>query len=157
MELCFKSVTCVACSHVFIAYFVSFSMDKEICLTGRWCYQEPVARSRGPSPPSLVTCCLPVSVVVQLLSRVWLLATPWTAACQASLSFTISRSLLRLTSIESVMPVLDPSKLVKRSPLQEAGLSTRSTTLGLHTGYCARSLAGGRGLRVSQAPGKDKL
>ena len=31
-------------------------------------------------------------------------ATPWTAACQASLSFTISQSLLKLTSIESVMP-----------------------------------------------------
>ena len=34
----------------------------------------------------------------------WLLATPWTAACQASLSFTISRSLLRFMSINSVMP-----------------------------------------------------
>ena len=31
-------------------------------------------------------------------------ATPWAAACQASLSFTISRSLLKLMSIESVMP-----------------------------------------------------
>ena len=31
-------------------------------------------------------------------------ATPWTAACQASLSFTISWSLFKLTSIESVMP-----------------------------------------------------
>ena len=31
-------------------------------------------------------------------------ATPWTAACQASLSFTISRSLLRFMSIESTMP-----------------------------------------------------
>ena len=31
-------------------------------------------------------------------------ATPWTAACQVSPSFTISRSLLKLTSIESVMP-----------------------------------------------------
>ena len=41
---------------------------------------------------------------VQLLSRVWLFATPWTAACQASLSITNSRSSLRLTSIESVMP-----------------------------------------------------
>ena len=30
--------------------------------------------------------------------------TPWTAACQASLSFTISQSLLKLMSIESVMP-----------------------------------------------------
>ena len=42
--------------------------------------------------------------VVQLLSRVWLFVTPWTAACQASLSFTISWSLLKLMSIESVMP-----------------------------------------------------
>ena len=42
--------------------------------------------------------------VVQLLSCVRLFATPWTAACQASRSFTISRSLLRLMSIESVMP-----------------------------------------------------
>ena len=43
-------------------------------------------------------------VVVQFLSHVWLFATLWTAACQASLSFTISWSLLRLMSIESMMP-----------------------------------------------------
>ena len=41
---------------------------------------------------------------VQSLSRVRLFATPWTAACQASLSITNSRSSLRLTSVESVMP-----------------------------------------------------
>ena len=41
---------------------------------------------------------------VQLLSRVRLFATPWIAARQASLSITNSRSSLRLTSIESVMP-----------------------------------------------------
>ena len=41
---------------------------------------------------------------VQSLSPVWLFATPWTAARQASLSITNSRSSLRLTSIESVMP-----------------------------------------------------
>ena len=41
---------------------------------------------------------------VQSLSRVWLFATPWTAAHQASLSITISLSLLKLMSIESVMP-----------------------------------------------------
>ena len=41
---------------------------------------------------------------VQSLSRVRLFATPWTAARQASLSITNSRSSLRLTSIESVMP-----------------------------------------------------
>ena len=43
-------------------------------------------------------------VVVQLLSPVWLFATPWTAACQASLSVPVSPSLLKLMSIESVMP-----------------------------------------------------
>ena len=42
--------------------------------------------------------------VVQLFSLVWLFATPWTAATQASLSFTIFQSLLKLMSIESVMP-----------------------------------------------------
>ena len=42
--------------------------------------------------------------VVQLLSCVSLSATPWTAACQASLSLTVSQSLLKLMSIESVMP-----------------------------------------------------
>ena len=41
---------------------------------------------------------------VQLLSHVRLFAIPWTAACQASLSITNSQSLLKLTSIESVMP-----------------------------------------------------
>ena len=41
---------------------------------------------------------------VQLLSRVRLFVTPWTAACQASLSITNSRSLLKLLTIESVMP-----------------------------------------------------
>ena len=40
----------------------------------------------------------------QLLSRVWLFATPWIAARQAFLSITNSRSSLTLTSIESVMP-----------------------------------------------------
>ena len=40
---------------------------------------------------------------VQSLSCVWLFATPWTAAHQASLSITNSQSLLKLTSIESVM------------------------------------------------------
>ena len=40
----------------------------------------------------------------QSLSRIWLSATPWIAAHQASLSITNSRSSLKLTSIESVMP-----------------------------------------------------
>ena len=51
--------------------------------------------------------CLNIQVcfiVVQSLTQVWLIATPWTAEHQASLSFTISQSLLKLMSIESVMP-----------------------------------------------------
>ena len=42
--------------------------------------------------------------VVQLLSGIRLFSAPWTAALQASLSFTISLSLLKLMSSESVMP-----------------------------------------------------
>ena len=42
-----------------------------------------------------------IVVVVQLLSHVRLFETPWTAACQASVSFTISQSLLKLMSAES--------------------------------------------------------
>ena len=41
---------------------------------------------------------------VQLLSRVWLFGTPWPAGRQASVSITNSRGLLKLMSIESVMP-----------------------------------------------------
>ena len=51
---------------------------------------------------------------VQLLSHVQLFATPWIAACQASLSITNSQSSLRLTSIESVMP---SSHLILSRPL----------------------------------------
>ena len=45
-----------------------------------------------------------VSLVVQLLSHVWLFVTPWTAAHQASLSVAISLSLLKLMYIKSVVP-----------------------------------------------------
>ena len=54
---------------------------------------------------SLHKGCLWIQIVVfQPLSSVQLFATPWTAAHQASPSFTVSRSLLKLMSIESVMP-----------------------------------------------------
>ena len=45
-----------------------------------------------------------IFVVVQSLSHVRLFATPWTTAHQATLSFTIFRSLLKLMSTESLMP-----------------------------------------------------
>ena len=53
---------------------------------------------------ALLSCFV---VVVMLLSRVWLFVTPWTTALQASLSFTVSLSLLKLIPIESVMPSND--------------------------------------------------
>ena len=55
--------------------------------------------------------CLCLSSV-QLLSRVRFFVTPWTAACQASLSVTNSWSLLKLMSIELVMPPTISSSVV---------------------------------------------
>ena len=57
--------------------------------------------------------CSIFSSSVQLLSRVRLFATPWIAARQASLSITNSQSLLKLMSIELVMP---SSHLILSSP-----------------------------------------
>ena len=56
-----------------------------------------------PGPRGHVTA-LQNWVAVKLLCHVQLFVTPWTAACQASLSFIISWSLLKLVSIELVMP-----------------------------------------------------
>ena len=53
-------------------------------------------------------------IVAQSLSPVWLFATPQTAARQASLSMTISQSLLKFVSTESVMP---PNRLILCHPL----------------------------------------
>ena len=55
-----------------------------------------------------LACSLKIHILLllwfsQSLSRVWLFVIPWTAACQSPLSFTISQSLLRFMSIESVM------------------------------------------------------
>ena len=59
------------------------------------------------------------AVAVQLLSYAQLFVTPWTAAHQASLSFTVSQGLLKLMSIESVLPsnhlILCPSLLLLSS------------------------------------------
>ena len=60
-----------------------------------------IPRTQTPFASSLVELRF---VVIQLLGCVWLFVTPWTATHQASLSFTISQSFLKLMSIESVMP-----------------------------------------------------
>ena len=44
--------------------------------------------------------------VVQSVSHVQLFATPWTEACQASLFFTISQSLLKRVSIEAILTII---------------------------------------------------
>ena len=71
---------------------------------------------------------------VQSLSHVRLFATPWIAARQASLSITISRSSLRLTSIESVMPSIHlilchPLLLLPPIPPSSRVFSNESTLL----------------------------
>ena len=68
---------------------------------GRWCSSAAIWVLISLSSCSWI---YPRLFVVQLLRRVQLFATPWTAACQASLSFTISWSLLKLMSFELVMP-----------------------------------------------------
>ena len=74
---------------------------------GSWCkYPKHVPQTR----------VVVIVVVIGLPSRVWLFVTPWTAACQASLSITNSRSLLKLRSIESGMPSNISSSVVPFSP-----------------------------------------
>ena len=67
--------------------------------------QSALGKQAASSSPGWMICnTQPPTQSVQSLSRVRLFATPWTAACQASLSLTNSRSLLKLMSIESVTP-----------------------------------------------------
>ena len=67
-------------------------MDTCVCMAGCLCC----------SPEPITT--LLIDYVVELLSCIQLFVTPWTAARPASLSFTIYQSLLKLMSLESVMP-----------------------------------------------------
>ena len=81
---------------------------------------------------------------VQSLSRVWLFATPWIAAHQAALSITISRSSLRVTSIESWCHPAISSSVVPFSSCPQSLLASTSfpmsqlfTTGGQSTGVSA--------------------
>ena len=68
----------------------------------RWQISQKVFKKEKLSSSRIHCCCIIIQFSsVQSLSRVWVLATPWIAAHQASLSITNSR---RLTSMESVMP-----------------------------------------------------
>ena len=82
--------------------------------TGKFMKEQSLLSSRGEfltgvntaRQPSQKSGCRKTSQLssAQSLSHVWLFVTPWTAARQASLSITDSQSLLKLMSVESVMP-----------------------------------------------------
>ena len=72
---------------------------------------------------------------VQLLSCILLFATPWTAACQASLSNTNSQSLLRFMSIESVMPY---NHLILCCPLLFSSVFSSITVFSKESVLCIR-------------------
>ena len=83
---------------------------------------------------------------VQSLSRVRLFVTPWTAARQASLSITSSRSLLKLMSIESVMPsshliLCHPLLLLPLIPPSIRVFSNESVLRIRWTKYCSFSFS----------------
>ena len=52
----------------------------------------------------ILSCSCLSHCAVQSLNHFWLFVTPWTSACQVSLSIIISQSLLKLVSIESLVP-----------------------------------------------------
>ena len=86
-------------------------------------------------------------VVVQSLSHVQLSATPWTAACQASLSITNSWSLLRLMSIESVMPsnhliLCHPLLFLSSTFLNISGFSNESGLTEIIPLICISAICG---------------
>ena len=81
------------CNLYLCGHMVSFS---SVCSQNSLCLSQ--------KDTSLQLGLIWIIVVVEPLGRVRLFGTPWTAARQASLSFTIARSLLKLKSIELVMP-----------------------------------------------------
>jgi len=77
---------------------------------------------------------------VQLLNHVWLFATPWIAAPQASLSITNFRSSLKLTSIESVMPSSHPHPLSSPSPPAPNPSQHQSFPMSQLFAWCGQSI-----------------
>ena len=73
------------------------SLDSNLLKEEAWLLLFPIFFGSAPLRNICVVC-------LQLLSYVQLFVTPWTSACQVSLSFTISQSLCKFMSIESVIP-----------------------------------------------------
>ena len=90
-----------------------------VCLDFHQLIHSPSLQSEDAQIQGMNTVIWGVHSSVQLLSCVWLFATPWTVAHQASLSITNSRSLLKLMSIELVMdPTISSSTIPFFSHLQ---------------------------------------
>jgi len=75
-------------------------------------------------------------VIVHLLGHVQIFATPWTASCQASLCFTVSQSMLKLMSIESVML---SNHLIFCRPLLLLSIFPSISVFSNELGLCIRS------------------
>ena len=86
-------------SHIFILPILAQGLQEDSCQ--RWCFRDYLTEEEDKCQTSFGAHKFSS---VQPLSRVQLFATPWTAAQQASLIITNSRSLHKLMSIESVMP-----------------------------------------------------
>ena len=82
-----------------------------------------------------MVCSNRVVVIVQSLSHVHIFTTPWTVVHQASLSFTIPQSLLKLMSIESVMP---SNHLILCSPLLLPTIFPRIRVFSNELALCIR-------------------
>ena len=85
-------------------HFIIFETASKYCISDSFVNYEGYSISPKGFLPTEVVHFSRFRSVQLSLSRVQLFETPWIAACQASLSSTNSRSSLRLTSIESVMP-----------------------------------------------------
>ena len=84
----------------------------------------------------VIHMCISFIAVVQSLSPVQLFSTPWTAARQPSLSFSLSQSLFKLMSTESVMPsrhlILCPPLLLLPSVFPSILYALKKIKLGSH-------------------------
>jgi len=91
--------------YIQVIYWEGFLGKVAIVELGNWDWAK---RNIRHSSLPLIICSTAIDMnlfsSVQSLSRVRLFVTPWSPACQASLSITNSRSLLKLMSIELVMP-----------------------------------------------------
>ena len=104
---CYNTRVNILIAKYFHTSIVSFPLDvnlKVALLSQRNSHFKIFLFELPNTPPKVSIFILQPKYTVQTQNHVQLFATPWTAACQASLSITISQSSLKLMSIELVMP-----------------------------------------------------